>query len=159
RSLRRLRVERLDCYLLHWPGDHPLAGTVEAFEELAAAGKIGAWGVSNFDEQEVDRVLGLARPGRCACDQVLYHLQERAIEHAVLHFCAERGIAVVAYSPFSAGRFPHRDTRGGRVLAELAAAHGATPHQVALAFLLRRGVFVIPKSSSAAHVEENAAAA
>ena len=159
RSLKRLGVERLDCYLLHWPGSHPIADTIAAFEQLAAAGKIASWGVSNFDEGELDEVIAVAGKGRCACNQVLYHLQERAIEHAVLPFCEDHGVAVVAYSPFGSGRFPRTESGGGRVLAEVAAAHESTPHQVALAFLLREGVFAIPKSVSVEHVEANAAAA
>jgi diketogulonate reductase-like aldo/keto reductase len=160
RSLERLAIATLDCYLLHWPGDHPLAGTVEALEELAAAGKIRSWGVSNFDEDELAELVRIAGEGRVRCNQVLYHLQERSIEHAVLPFCRAHGIAVVAYSPFGGrrARFPGPGTPGGEVLAEVAAAHGATPRQVALAFLLRQGVFVIPKSSRLEHVEQNAAA-
>ena len=160
RSLERLDVERLDCYLLHWPSDHPLAGTVEAFEELAADSRIASWGVSNFDEEELERVVGIAGEGRMACNQVLYNLEQRAIEHAVLPFCRQHGIAVVAYSPFGGRKgFPSPRSAGGRVLAEVAAEHGATPRQVALAFLLRQGVFVIPKSSRPEHLEANAAAA
>jgi diketogulonate reductase-like aldo/keto reductase len=159
-SLRRLRTDRLDAYLLHWPGSHPLAETIEAFEELARAGKIRAWGLSNFDDDELAEAIALAGPGRIACNQVLYHLGERAVEHAVLPFCARHGIALVAYSPFGAGRFPGPRSRGGRVLAELAAERGATPRQLALAFLLRDpSVLVIPKSASEGHVAENAAAA
>jgi len=159
RSLKRLGVDRLDCYLLHWPGSHPVGDTIAAFEELAAAGKIASWGVSNFDEEELAEVIAIAGEARCACNQVLYHLQERAIEHAVLPYCLEHDVAVVAYSPFGSGHFPRPDSRGGRVLADIAAAHGARPHQVALAFLFRQGVFAIPKSSTVEHVEANAAAA
>jgi diketogulonate reductase-like aldo/keto reductase len=161
RSLDRLGVAALDCYLLHWPSDQPLAGTVEAFEELVAGGWIRSWGVSNFDETELAALLRVAGEGRVACNQVLWHLQQRAVEHAVVPFCREHGIAVVAYSPFGGrrGRFPAPGTPGGDVLAEVAATHGATPRQVALAFLLRQGAFVIPKSSRVAHVEENAGAA
>jgi len=159
RSLKRLGVERLDCYLLHWPGSHPIRDTIAAFEELVAAEKIASCGVSNFDEEELAEVIAIAGKGRCACNQVLYHLQERAIEHAVLPDCREHGVAVVAYSPFGSGRFPRSDSRGGRVLGEIATAHGANPHQVALAFLLRQGVFAVPKSADDQHVEANAAAA
>ena len=159
RSLKRLGVDRLDCYLLHWPGSHPIRDTIAAFEELVAAGKILSWGVSNFDEGELAEVIAIAGEGRCASNQVLYHLQERAIEHAVLSYCNDHDVAVVAYSPFGSGRFPTPDSRGGRVLEEVAAAHGTRPHQVALAFLLRQGVFAIPKSSTVEHVETNAAAA
>jgi len=152
RSLARLRTDRLDLYLLHWPGRHPLKDTLAAFEELVRAGKVLAWGLSNFDEREVAAAV--------ACNQLLYHLEERGIEHAALPYCEEHGIAVVAYSPLGSGRFPRERSRGGRVLAEIAAAHGATPRQVALAFLLRRpSLFAIPKASRPEHVEENAAAA
>ena len=160
RSLRRLRTDYLDCYLLHWPGSHPLADTIAAFESLREAGKIRSWGLSNFDEEELAQAAAIAGEGKIACNQVLYHLQERAIEHAVIPFCDEHGIAVVAYSPFGSGDFPKPGSPGGRVLAEIAEAHGATPHQVALAFLLRfPSMFAIPKASRSAHAEENAKAA
>ena len=160
RSLARLRTDRLDCYLLHWPGSYPLRETLAAFEDLVREGKILSWGVSNFDEEELAEALSIAGPGRVACNQVLYHLQERAIEHAVLPFCMEHGIPVVAYSPFGSRDFPGPSSRGGRVLAEIAAAHGATPRQVALAFLLRwPGSFVIPKTGNPEHAAANAAAA
>ena len=159
-SLQRLRTDRLDCYLLHWAGEHPLADTIAAFEELAAAGKIRSYGVSNFDELELAEAVRIAGPGRIACNQVLYHLGERRVEHAVVPFCEARGIAVVGYSPFGSGRFPGPRSRGGRVLGEVAAAHGATPRQVALAFLVRRpSLFAIPKASRAERSVENAAAA
>jgi diketogulonate reductase-like aldo/keto reductase len=159
RSLARLGTDHLDLYLLHWPGDHPLADTFAAFEELAAAGKIRAWGVSNFDEEELAEALRVGGRGRLTCDQVLYHLEERAIEHAVMPFCEAEGIAVVAYSPFGSGRFPRASGRGGRVLAEIAAAHRVSPRAVALAFLLRgAGVFAIPKAARPEHVADNAAA-
>jgi diketogulonate reductase-like aldo/keto reductase len=160
RSLRRLRTDWLDCYLLHWPGSHPLRDTLAAFEELREAGKIRSWGLSNFDEEELTEAIGIAGEGKIACNQVLYHLKERAIEHAVMPFCEQHGIAVVAYSPFGSGDFPRPGSPGGRVLAEIAEDHGATPHQIALAFLLRRpSLFAIPKASRSAHAEENAAAA
>jgi diketogulonate reductase-like aldo/keto reductase len=159
RSLERLRTDRLDCYLLHWRGEYALADTFAAFEALKQDGKIVSWGVSNFDEADLEEAAAVAGDGAMACNQVLYHLQERAIEHAVLPWCAEHGVAVVAYSPFGAGDFPGPRTRGGRVLQEIADAHGATPRQVALRFLLRHpSVFVIPKASNPAHAEENAAA-
>jgi diketogulonate reductase-like aldo/keto reductase len=157
-SLRRLKVERLDCYLLHWRGSFPLADTIAALEELAKAGKIRAWGVSNFDADDLAEALAIAGPGKIACNQVLYHLQQRAIEHAVLPWCEKHGVALVGYTPFGS-RFPGSGTAGGRVLAEIGAARGATPRQVALAFLVRRpSLFAIPKASSAAHTEENAGA-
>jgi len=156
KSLARLRTDRLDLYLLHWPGKHPLAHTIEAFEELAASGKIAAWGVSNFSVPDLEEALGIAGPGRIACNQVLYHLEERAIEHAVLPFCEEHQIAVVGYSPFGSGSFPSPRSRGGGVLEEIATAHGATARQVALAFLVRRAaLFGIPKAANVRHVEDN----
>ncbi len=159
RSLTRLETDRLDCYLLHWRGDYPLEETFAAFEQLRSEGKILSWGVSNFDEPDLEEALQVAGPGRIACNQVLYHLQERAIEHAVLPWCEEHGVAVVAYSPFGHGDFPGPRTKGGRVLHEIAAAHGATPRQVALRFLVRRpSVFAIPKASSSEHAAENAGA-
>jgi diketogulonate reductase-like aldo/keto reductase len=158
-SLARLRTDRLDCYLLHWPGEHPLEDTVDAFEELRRQGKIRAWGVSNFDVADLDAVWRLAG-ARLACNQVLYHLQERAVEHAVMPWCEQHGVAVVAYSPFGSGAFPGPRSKGGRVLQAIAEAHGGTPRQVALAFLLERApVFAIPKAGRREHVEENAAAA
>jgi diketogulonate reductase-like aldo/keto reductase len=159
RSLERLRTDRLDCYLLHWRGQYPLDETFTAFEELKHEGRILSWGVSNFDEADLDEAAAIVGDGVIACNQVLYHLQERAIEHAVLPWCAEHGVALVAYSPFGAGDFPGPRTKGGRVLHEIAAAHRATPRQVALRFLLRHpSVFVIPKASDPGHAAENAGA-
>jgi diketogulonate reductase-like aldo/keto reductase len=157
KSLKRLRTDRLDSYLLHWPGSHPLTETIHAFEELEKGGKIRSWGLSNFDVAELDEALEIAGKSRIACNQVLYHLGERAIEHAVLPWCVEHGVALVAYSPFGSGNFPSPSSRGGAVLAEVGRAHGATPHQVALAYLLREpSVLAIPKASRAAHTAENA---
>ena len=159
RSLARLRTDRLDVYLLHWRGEHPLEDTVGAFDQLQREGKILAWGVSNFDVPDLDEIHAIAGDGRIVCNQVLYHLQERAIEHAVLPWCEAHGVVVVAYSPFGHGRFPGPRTKGGRVLHEIAVAHGATPRQVALRFLVRRpSVFAIPKASNPEHAAENAAA-
>ena len=158
RSLTRLKTDRLDCYLLHWPGEHPLEETVAAFEQLRRDGKIRSWGVSNFDVAELEDVWTLAG-ARLACNQVLYHLQERAIEHAVIPWCEQHGVAVIAYSPFGAGAFPGPRTRGGRVLAAIADAHGATARQVALAFITQsRSLFTIPKAGRPDHVDENAGA-
>jgi diketogulonate reductase-like aldo/keto reductase len=160
RSLRRLKTDRLDCYLLHWRGAHPLEDTVAAFEWLRAGGKILSWGVSNFDVDDLDEIRRIAGAGHPACNQVLYHLRERAIEHAVLPWCERNGVAVVAYSPFGhAGGFPAPQSAGGRVLKEIADRHHATPRQVALRFLTRRpALFAIPKASNPEHVEENAGA-
>lgn len=162
-SLARLHTDRLDLYLLHWPSRHPLEGTLAAFDELLAAGKIRSWGVSNFDGDglaEAQRLAGPPSAGRLVCNQVLYHLEERAVEHAVLPWCQAREVALVAYSPFGSGRFPTPRSRGGEVLAAIARHHGATPRQVALAFLLRQEeVFVIPKAARLEHLEDNAGAA
>ncbi|WAJ26096.1 aldo/keto reductase [Antarcticirhabdus aurantiaca] len=159
RSLRRLGTDRLDCYLLHWRGGHPLEDTVAALEELVSSGKILSWGVSNFDVDDLDEALAAAGPGRIACNQVLYHLGERAIEHAVMPWCEEHGVAVVAYSPFGHGSFPGPQTPGGRVLQDIADRHGATARQVALRFLVRRpSSFTIPKASSPEHAADNAGA-
>lgn len=158
-SLGRLRTDRLDVYLLHWRGSHPLEQTIGAFERLVRDGKIRFWGVSNFDVEDLEEALAIAGEGRMACNQVLYHLEERAIEHEVIPWCKEHGVAVVGYSPFGSGRLPSATSRGGRVLAEIARARGITPRQVALAFLVRDElVFAIPKSSSVEHVGENAGA-
>jgi diketogulonate reductase-like aldo/keto reductase len=159
RSLARLGTDRLDCYLLHWRGRFPLAETIAAFEQLRGQGKILAWGVSNFDVTDLAEALAIAGPGRIACNQVLYHLKERAIEHDVLPWCEAHGVALVGYSPFAHGEFPGPRSAGGRALAEIAREHGATPRQVALRFLVRRpALFTIPKASRPEHAAENAGA-
>jgi diketogulonate reductase-like aldo/keto reductase len=154
-SLRRLRTDHLDCYLLHWREDLPLADTFRAFETLREQGKIRSWGVSNFDDDDLAEAHALVGPGKIACNQVLYHLGQRDIEHRVVPWCEQHGTAVVAYSPLgSRGGF--RETPA---LAQIARRLGATTRQVALAFLARHpSMFVIPKSSNAAHVDELAGA-
>lgn len=155
-SLSRLGTDHLDGYLLHWPGRHPLEDTLAAFVELEEEGKIRSFGVSNFDEEELAEAVAIVGEGRIACNQVLYHLKERAIEHRVLPYCDAHDITLVAYSPFGSGDFP----TGNAVLEDIARAHDATPHQVALAFLARHPrVAVIPKTARAARARENAAAA
>ena len=157
--LSRLKTDYLDCYLLHWPGQHRLSDTFAAFEQLKQQGKIRSWGVSNFDVPELEEALDVAGPGQITCNQVLYHLEERAIEHAVLPWCEANGVTVTAYSPFGHDEFPEDHSAGGRVLSKIAAAHNATPRQVALRWLVRRpSVVTIPKSSSVAHTTENAGA-
>jgi diketogulonate reductase-like aldo/keto reductase len=159
RSLARLGTDRLDCYLLHWRGQYPLEETFAAFEQLRGEGKVLSWGVSNFDEPDLDEALTVAGDGRIACNQVLYHLEQRAIEHAVLPWCEAHRVAVVAYSPLGHGHFPGPRSKGGRVLREIAVAHDATPRQVALSFLVRHPcLFAIPKASSPDHAAENAGA-
>lgn len=157
RSLKALGTDRLDCYLLHWRGSIPLEETFGAFEDLLAAGKILSYGVSNFDVADLQEAASLAGPGKLACNQVLYHLRERAIEHAVIPWCRKNGVAVVSYSPFGHDDFPDPDTSAGRILDGIAQARGATARQIALAFLTREpGVFTIPKSSRPEHTRANA---
>ena len=159
RSLKRLRTDRLDCYLLHWRGQYPLDETVTAMEELVSAGKIRSWGVSNFDADDLEELLGVAGEGRIAYNQVLYHLNERAIEHSVIPWCEANKVAVVAYSPFGHGQFPGAQSSKGKILQEIATRLGATPRQVALSFLTRgAATFAIPKASSLPHAAENAGA-
>ncbi|WP_374471037.1 aldo/keto reductase [Phenylobacterium sp.] len=159
RSLTHLKTDRLDCYLLHWRGPHPLEETFAAFQALREEGKILSYGVSNFDTPDLEEAWSTAGGSDIVCNQVLYHLQERAIEHAVLPWCEQHGLAVTAYSPFGHGDFPATNTPAGRVLAGIAQAHQATNRQIALAFLTRQSsVFAIPKASSVEHAEENAAA-
>jgi diketogulonate reductase-like aldo/keto reductase len=159
KSLARLRTDRLDAYLLHWPGSYPLEDTIAGFEALREAGKIRAWGVSNFDEDELSQTLSIAGPGKIAENQVLYHLAERAIEHAVVPFCERHGIAVVGYTPFGTSAFPPGGARGTEVLQRIADKHASTARRVALAFLTRRpSLFAIPKSAQASHALDNAGA-
>jgi diketogulonate reductase-like aldo/keto reductase len=154
RSLVRLRTDAIDLYLLHWRGRIPLAETVRAFERLKREGKIRAWGVSNFDVDDMRELLALPEGAECAANQVLYHPGERTIEWAVLPFCRERGIDVMAYSPLGQGALM-RDAKLKRIAQRL----GATPAQVALAFVMAQpGVVAIPKASGLAHVRENAQA-
>jgi diketogulonate reductase-like aldo/keto reductase len=159
RSLAGLKTDRLDCYLLHWRGHHPLEDTIRAFEQLQRDGKIFSWGISNFDVSEIREVPAIADESRPVCDQVLYHLKERAIEHSVNPWCEKHRLAVVAYSPFDHGQFPGPAHRRSRLLKEIAAAHKATPRQVALRFLVRQSfVFAIAKASNPDHAAENAGA-
>src|SRR5260370_30134479 len=158
RSLARLKTDRLDCYLLHWRGSYPLAETIAAFDSLVGSGKILSWGVSNFDVDDLEEVRSIAGAAHPACNQVLYHLKERAIEHAVLPWCEQHGTAVVAYTPFgeTPGIFTGRGPQA-EVLHAVAAAHGVTARQVALAFLLRHPhTFVIPNAAGHDPVDENA---
>lgn len=152
-SLKRLRTDRLDLYLLHWPGSVPLAETVEAMEALKEAGKIGAWGVSNFDTDDMEALV--AAGGRaCAANQVLYNVTRRGPEHDLVPWLDSRGVPLMAYSPVEQGRLP-----GKRALSEIAERHGATPYQIALAWTMRAGALSIPKAATLAHVKDNRAAA
>jgi diketogulonate reductase-like aldo/keto reductase len=155
-SLKRMQVDYLDCYLLHWRGGEPLAETLRALEKLVADGDIRALGVSNFDVADLREAQALLARERIACNQVYYHLGERTIEAHELPYCREAGIAIVAYTPF--GRGDWQDAPGAGVLARIAQAHGVTSHAVILAFLTRDDLtFTIPKASGS-HVRENAAA-
>lgn len=159
-SLRRLGTDYLDCFLLHWRGAHELGETMRAFERLVDDGKIRAFGVSNFDVGDLEQARSFLRRHPIACNQVLYHLAERGIERRVHPYCRRNEIAVVGYSPFGSGEFPSAQSKGGRVLAAVAARCGVSSRAVALAFLVRLdGTFVIPKAARVAHVRENAAAA
>jgi len=156
RSLRRLATDRIDLYLLHWPGPAPLEETVGAFEALVRAGKIRHWGVSNFDTSDMDEVAGLPGGAAAATDQVLYNLTRRGIEWDLLPWCRQRRVPIMAYSPIEQGRMLDRPA-----LRDVAARHGGsvTPAQVALAWLVRQdGIIAIPKAGNPAHANENRAA-
>jgi diketogulonate reductase-like aldo/keto reductase len=158
-ALRRIGTSYLDVYLLHWRGSYPLEETIGALEALTLQGKIRALGVSNFNVADLEEVESALTSGRIACNQVLYHLDERHIDGGLIDYCSQHNIAVVGYSPFGHGRFPRSAGAGGQALAAVAARHGSTPRQVALAFLARKApLFTIPKASSVEHVQENAAA-
>lgn len=153
-SLKRLKTDRLDLYLLHWSGTHPLGETVRGFEDLIAAGKIRSWGVSNLDLDEMKKLAALPGGKACATDQVLYNLSRRGIEFDLLPWSQRAGIPIMAYSPVEQGRI-----LGNRTLNEVARRLDATPAQVALAWVLRKkGVVAIPKAGTAGHVRENRAA-
>jgi diketogulonate reductase-like aldo/keto reductase len=150
-SLQRLKTDHVDLYLLHWSGSHPLEETVRGFDDLVGAGKIRAWGVSNLDLGEMKQLVAVAGGQSCVTNQLLYNLSRRGIEFDLLPWCRERGISVMAYSPVEQGRI-----LGHKVLQDVAARLGATPAQVALAWVLRQdGVVAIPKAASIAHVRDN----
>ena len=154
RSLKRLKTDRIDLYLLHWPGNHPIGDTVAAFETLKRDGKIRHWGVSNFDVGEMDELIE-AGGQNVAANQVLYNLTRRGVEFDLFPWMAKRKVPIMAYSPVEQGRLAHN-----RELSRIAETHHATPAQIALAFtLLRDDVISIPKATALDHVRENAAAA
>lgn len=160
RSLARLRMEYVDLYLLHWRGRVPLEETMRALERLVADGKTRYIGVSNFDVDDVREAQSFLRAVPLACNQVLYHLNERAIELRLIPYCTAGDVAVVGYTPFGRGRFPSGATPAGAVLETAARKHGKTVRQVVLNYLTRLpGVFTIPKAANAEHVRENAGAA
>ena len=159
RSLARLKMEYLDLYLLHWPGDHPLRQTMRALEELVRRGWVRSIGVSNFDLEPLKEACSYLTREAMACNQVLYHLRERAAEQ-LLFYCKQNEIAFVGYTPFGRSKFPQKEAQDAGVLGRIARARGKTPRQVILNFLTRQPhMFAIPKAASAAHVEENAGAA
>jgi diketogulonate reductase-like aldo/keto reductase len=151
RSLQRLGTETLDLYLLHWRGQHPLAETVAGLQALKAEGRIGAWGVSNFDVDDMEELMAVPGGSDCAANQVLYNLSRRGIEYDLLPWCQERGVAVMAYSPIEQGQLLRHPE-----LIRIAKVYQATPAQVALAFVLEREQMIaIPKTGTPARVAEN----
>lgn len=159
RSLKRLGLEYVDLFMLHWLGNHPLEETMRALEGLVRDGKTRFVGVSNFDVDEMLEAASYLRSVPLSCNQVLYHVKERGIEYRLIPAAQERSIAIVGYTPFGRGRFPRAQAGEGGVLEVVARKHAATPRQVLLAFLTREpNVFTIPKASRIAHVEENAGA-
>ena len=159
-SLKRLKTDYLDVYLLHWwSGSEPIAETMRAMEELVAAGKTRHIGVSNLDLSQLKQAQKALPRSRIVCNQLLYHLRSRGIEHGLVPYCESQDIAVVGYSPFGQGDFPPANSKQGKALEKIASRHGKTPRQVALNFLTRRkSLFTIPKSSRPEHVRENAGA-
>ena len=151
RSLKRLKTDRIDLYLLHWRGAVPLADTLAGFARLQRDGKIRHHGVSNFDLDDMKEWVGLAGGATVAANQILYNLTRRGPEFELIPWCRERQIAIMAYTPLGQGRMLQ-----DKALAEVAARHGASPAQVALAWLLRRdGMMVIPKATQPEHVRDN----
>ncbi|MGR0187827.1 aldo/keto reductase [Azospirillum aestuarii] len=154
RSLKRLRTDRIDLYLLHWRGSHDFSETIAAFDTLMRDGKIGQWGVSNLDLQDMEELVGAPGGKGVQTNQLLYNLTRRGIEHDLQPWCRGRGIPIMAYSPIEQGRMLRHPE-----LRRVADRHGATPAQVGLAWLLRQdGVIAIPKASDPAHVRDNQAA-
>ncbi len=154
RSLRRLKTDRIDLYLLHWREDVPLAETLEGFAALNRAGKIRYWGVSNFDLADMTELIGLDGGAAVAANQVMYNLKRRGIEYDLMPWCRRRHVPIMAYSPLDQGTLVR-----SRELKRIASRLGAGPAQVALAWLVRqKGVIVIPKAADEAHLRENRAA-
>lgn len=157
KSLKRLKLDYLDCYLLHWRGSFPLCDTLAAMEKLQKDGKIKSFGVSNFDVDDLKEAIDCLSTGRLACNQVLYNLDNRGIERKLIPFCQKNEIALVGYTPY--GTIPGAKSSEYKELETIAKAHEATVRQVVLAFLTRLdGTFTIPKASKMKHVEENAGA-
>jgi len=160
RTLKRLRMEYVDLYLLHWPGSHPIGETMRGLEALVAQGKARYIGVSNFDLEELREAQAQLRTVPIAANEIYYNPAERGAEARVIPYCREQRIAVIGYTPFGRGRVLRKGSSGERVLSGIAAKHGKTARQVVLNFLTREPeMFAIPKASNVAHVEENAGAA
>jgi diketogulonate reductase-like aldo/keto reductase len=154
RSLKRLKTDYLDLYLLHWKGSVSLRETLEAFQSLKRTGKIIDYGVSNFDKEDMEQALDLPGGDEIVTDQVLYNLKHRGIEWDLVPWCRERDIPIMAYSPIQQGELLNNP-----LLRQVASRHDATPAQLALAWVLGQdGVVAIPKSSNEAHVRENRSA-
>ena len=160
RSLKRLKTDFIDLYLIHWPSSqHPIEETMRAMEKLVDEGMIKFIGVSNFNVEQLREAQNALMKHRIACNQVLYHLAYRGIERDLLPYCAEKGIVIVGYSPFGHGNFPSSHSRGGKVLAEIARRHNRTVRQVVLNFLTRdSNLFTIPKAGNLDHIRENSGA-
>jgi diketogulonate reductase-like aldo/keto reductase len=159
-SLKRLKTDFIDLYLLHWPSSqHPIKETMRAMEMLVDEGMIKFIGLSNFDVDQLREAQGALKKYRIACNQVLYHLAYRAIEHELIPYCTQNEIAIVGYSPFGHGNFPISQSKGGKVLGEIAKKHNRTVHQIVLNFLtLDSNVFAIPKAANPDHVRDNSGA-
>jgi diketogulonate reductase-like aldo/keto reductase len=156
RSLKRLKTDWLDLYLLHWPSSYPITETMRAMEKLVAEGLIKYIGVSNFDIEELKEAEQALKNEQMASNQVLYHLGNRGIERRLLPYCTEKGIAVVGYAPFGHGDFPSPQSPKGQILEEIAKRHNRTARQVALNFLTSHdNVFTIPKTTRSERVKEN----
>ena len=154
KSLKRMRIERMDLYLLHWPGRYPVRETLDAFVRLREQGKIAAFGVSNFDVSEMEEAWACPGGSAIATNQVLYNLECREVEWELRPWCQQRNVPLMAYSPLNRGRLDVTALTG------VAQRHNARPHQIALAWLLHQdGVIVIPKSARRDHIEENHGAA
>lgn len=156
RSLKRLKTDWLDLYLLHWRGSYPLSDTIRAMEKLVAEGLVKYIGVSNFDVEDLMEAEQVLQTEQIACNQVLYNLRDRGIERRLLPYCSKKRIAVVGYAPFGHANFPSPSSREGKLLIEIGRRHNRTPKQVALNYLTRHpSTFTIPKTTRSERVKEN----
>ena len=157
KSLKRLGVDYLDCYLLHWRGKYPLEQTMSALEKLVDDGKIKSLGVSNFDMADLKEAESKLKKHKIVCNQVLYNVYERGIERNLIPYCQKKEIAVVGYTPFGLRKPPATNSKQGAVLDSICQKHAATPRQIMLSFLIREELlFTIPKAAQSAHTKENA---